>query len=206
MFPEFKGIIDTARNEQRPLQLLDKLSNHCSEHYEHSILIPEPVLKVAQILGIPEDEFLAMARGNLLHDIGKILIPIEILRHPYKELPEEKKMMLRKHVDYGFELTKEFLPRESIIYVLGTHLHKPNPYPDRDKLPFEFTPEEDYLTQITAACDILDAIFCNRRPYNGYLKNDMAKINAFNDEFIGDKEIKKVVLDTILPKYLSNNL
>src|SRR3972149_3754050 len=46
-----------------------------------------------------------LARGTLLHDIGKIGVPDSILRKP-AELSTEEWVEMRKHVEYGYSMLK----------------------------------------------------------------------------------------------------
>jgi HD-GYP domain-containing protein (c-di-GMP phosphodiesterase class II) len=54
-------------------------------------------------MGIPESELLQIRRGCLLHDIGKMGVPDNILRKN-GSLTEEEKIEMRKHPQYAYEM------------------------------------------------------------------------------------------------------
>ena len=68
---------------------------------DHSQRVVRYTLAIAERMGVPEAERAAIARGALLHDIGKIGVPDAILLKPGKLTPEEWTEM-RKHPDIGF--------------------------------------------------------------------------------------------------------
>lgn len=69
----------------------------------HTQRVTEITLKVAKQLGYSSEELLQIHRGALLHDMGKIAIPDEILQKPGPlNEPEWEKM--RKHPVYAYEM------------------------------------------------------------------------------------------------------
>ena len=69
----------------------------------HTKRVTEITLKVAKQLGYTEEELLQIHRGALLHDMGKIAIPDEILQKPgpLKDAEWEK---MRRHPSYAYEM------------------------------------------------------------------------------------------------------
>ncbi len=68
----------------------------------HSDRVSELTLRLATALGIEGDELVHIRRGALLHDVGKMGIPDEILFKPGK-LSEEEWVIMKRHVDYAYE-------------------------------------------------------------------------------------------------------
>jgi len=66
----------------------------------HSERVTKWALKIAQAMGLPEDELEIIHRGGLLHDIGKIGTPVAILDKPGK-LTDEEMQQMRDHVRIG---------------------------------------------------------------------------------------------------------
>lgn len=69
----------------------------------HCFRTVELTLLLARRLGIAEAELPAIARGALLHDIGKIGIPDAILLKPARLTPEEH-AIIQQHVKLGCEM------------------------------------------------------------------------------------------------------
>lgn len=69
----------------------------------HSQRVTAMTVRLAQAMGLPEDELVQIKRGALLHDIGKMGIPDSILLKPGKLTPEEW-IIMKKHTTYAYDL------------------------------------------------------------------------------------------------------
>lgn len=84
----------------------------------HSKRVTDMTVQLARQLGVPESEIVHIQRGALLHDIGKMGVPDNILLKPGKLTSEEYDLM-KKHPEYALEMLKpiEFLaPALAIPY------------------------------------------------------------------------------------------
>ena len=71
----------------------------------HSQRVLELTLSIAPMMGIPADQMEHVRRGVLLHDIGKLGVPDNILLKPGPLSPEEW-VVMRKHPLYAHEMLK----------------------------------------------------------------------------------------------------
>jgi HD-GYP domain-containing protein (c-di-GMP phosphodiesterase class II) len=62
-------------------------------------------IQLAKRVGLPQEKLEALSRGGLLHDLGKIGIPDNILLKPGKLTAEEWKLM-RRHPEIGYMILK----------------------------------------------------------------------------------------------------
>lgn len=87
----------------------------------HSQRVVRYSLEIGNVLELDRHEMEILARGTLLHDIGKIGVPDSILWKPGK-LTEEEWVEMRKHVEYGCRMLKNipFL-RDAALMVLHHH-------------------------------------------------------------------------------------
>ena len=69
----------------------------------HSVRVREFALILAHELDVPADQLDDIARGTMLHDIGKIGIPDEILLKPGK-LTEEEWAVMKTHPQIGYDI------------------------------------------------------------------------------------------------------
>jgi putative two-component system response regulator len=69
----------------------------------HSRRVTELSIKLAQAMGMSEEEILHMRHGALLHDMGKIGIPDSIL-HKTNDLTEQEWAIMRQHPRFAFEM------------------------------------------------------------------------------------------------------
>jgi len=87
----------TIEGWSRALDLRDK------ETEGHSQRVTEMTLELARAFCVKEDELPHIRRGALLHDIGKMAIPDNILLKP-GPLTEEEWTIMRKHPEYAYQL------------------------------------------------------------------------------------------------------
>lgn len=69
----------------------------------HTQRVTEMTLKLARILGCTEDELVHIRRGALLHDMGKMGIPDEILQKP-GPLTDDEWVVMRRHPQYAYQM------------------------------------------------------------------------------------------------------
>jgi putative nucleotidyltransferase with HDIG domain len=127
----------------------------------HSKTVARYTLFLAKAMGIEDRSFLAeIARGALLHDIGKIGIPESILRKP-GSLTDREKEIIKEHPLLGYEIIEEFpfLQKASHVVLFHHEFYGGQGYPyglKGENIPLE--------ARIFAIADTLDAITSDR-PY-----------------------------------------
>jgi len=87
----------------------------------HSRRVADLAVKVARTMGLPESEIPTIRTAALMHDIGKIGIPVDIIRKPQHLTPQEMAVM-RKHPIAGAELIQNLDERAAEI-VKHSHEH-----------------------------------------------------------------------------------
>ncbi|WP_173977465.1 HD-GYP domain-containing protein [Magnetospirillum sp. LM-5] len=145
-------------------QIVDAKSHFT--HY-HSLRVADLVYALGGLLGLDPDRRLALRLTGLLHDIGKLRTPDEILEKPGALLPKERDLMLRHPLDSKLVLASLF-PGTPIAKWASQHHEKLN----GSGYPFGWTAERiDTETRILTMCDIFQAL-CQIRPYRGRLPVD----------------------------------
>lgn len=136
------------------LELRDK------ETEGHSRRVTETTLKVAREIGIPEEELEHIRRGALLHDIGKMAIPDDVLLKPGTLTPEERKVM-QEHPTIAFQLLKRIPYLSRAIDIPYCHHERW----DGTGYPRGLKGEEiPIAARIFAVTDVWDALLADR-PY-----------------------------------------
>lgn len=87
----------TLEGWAKALELRDK------ETKDHSRNVTEWTLRLAGHMGVPEEQLVHIRRGTLLHDIGKMAIPDEILKKP-GPLSAEEWVLMKQHPIIAYEL------------------------------------------------------------------------------------------------------
>ena len=72
---------------------------------QHIKRVAEYVAVMAEKVGITGKEKEALAIASMMHDVGKLMIPLEILDKPGKLTPEEYEEV-KKHTQYGYDMLK----------------------------------------------------------------------------------------------------
>ena len=126
----------------------------------HSERVSRLTVAVAKEMGIPDDRLVDIERGALLHDIGKIGVPDEVLKKP-ASLDDQEWEAMRKHpLLAGLMISKvEFL--EGVLPILLYHHERYDGggYPfgmERETIPLE--------ARIFTVVDSYDAMTSDR-PY-----------------------------------------
>lgn len=144
----------TIEGWSKAMDLRDK------ETENHTQRVTEMTLRLAERFDIHEDQLVHIRRGALLHDIGKLGVPDQILLKPGALTPEEWKIM-RRHPDLAHEMLYpiEYLrPSLDIPYC-----HHENW--DGEGYPRGLKGEEIPLAaRIFAVVDVFDALTSDR-PY-----------------------------------------
>ena len=111
--------------------------------------------------------------GAILHDVGKMNIPFEILGKPGK-LTEEEFEMVKKHPEYGFQLLKN-------IHTVSLHVahcaYQHHERIDGSGYPRGLKGDEIHeLGKIIAVADVFDAVTSNRVYRNAMLPHEGLEI------------------------------
>jgi len=89
---------------QTALQLVSLLDH---ETEAHTLRVSDRALKLAHKVGVSPDQYESIRIGSLLHDIGKIVVPEQIL-FKKGELTRAEWEIMRKHPQYAYDLMSLF--------------------------------------------------------------------------------------------------
>ena len=95
---------DIKNNNDACLNLLD-LADYDDYTYTHSINVATISITCGLAMNLDELKIRTLGVAAILHDIGKTLIPIDVLNKPGKLDPEEW-MILKKHPLFGYNILK----------------------------------------------------------------------------------------------------
>lgn len=135
----------------------------------HSLNVCVLSLTFGRALGLKTDELNELGLGALLHDIGKMQVPLEILNKPGKLSKEEFEVM-KTHPQKGYELLLDDNNLSADVLAIVKSHHERlsgNGYPDS-------LPEQNisYYTKIVSITDVYDAITSDRVYHDGMTPHD----------------------------------
>lgn len=173
------------------LALVAALDAREHETSDHSQRVVRFTVAIAQRLGIREPELSEIARGALLHDIGKIGVPDSILLKPGPLTPAEWEEM-RKHPDIGFNILRGIPFLDTPAEIVLSHQERF----DGAGYPRNMSGQEIHIgARIFMVADTLDAITSDR-PYRKGQTYEAARREierCAGTQF--DKEVVRAFLD-----------
>jgi PAS domain S-box-containing protein len=100
--------------------------------HDHSQRIAVYAAETGKLLGLSEKELENLGWGALLHDVGKIGIPDEILLKP-AELTEEEYEIIKRHPSLGAEIVAPVKKLEAVAPIIRAHqeCYDGSGYPDQ---------------------------------------------------------------------------
>jgi len=127
--------------------------------FEHSVNVCILSLLIGINMGFEEDKLREIGIGAFLHDIGKVLIPADILNKPSKLTGDEYEIV-KKHTIFGYEmLKKSSLVSELAADIVLSHHERP------DGKGYPLSKEQnsiDVFSRIVAISDVFDALTSDR--------------------------------------------
>ena len=195
------------QNENYLIYAFSEISESKSkETGEHIRRVAEYMKVLGKASGFDPEYCEKLAAGAMMHDIGKLMIPEEILDKPTK-LTEEEYQIMKSHVLYGEALLKD-CPGEimQIASVLAKEHHER--WDGKGYLGMKGQ-EIAYISRLISVCDVFDALTTTRsykrgwtveEAYEEILKNsgtqfDPAVVRLFVSKFDEFKEIHKKIPD-----------
>jgi putative nucleotidyltransferase with HDIG domain len=135
----------------------------------HSDRVTRLALKIGRFLGLPQEEMDMLHRAGLLHDIGKLGIPMDILDKEGK-LTKKEEQLMREHVRLGLRILEPIAAYDEVISVISHHHENFNGEGYPDGLAGKAI---SLGGRIFAVADSFDALTSNR-PYRQALTREYA--------------------------------
>ncbi|MGC5324759.1 HD-GYP domain-containing protein [Brevibacillus sp. SYSU BS000544] len=153
------SVIDELKANRNAMSLLGSVCG--TDHYifQHSFNVALYSTAVGLQLQLNEKELVELGLGALLHDIGKMMIPLEILQKPGR-LSDEEFNEIKKHTEIGFEI----LRRQDDIPLLAAHCaYQHHERLDGSGYPRQLKEKDIHrYAKILAVGDVFDALTTHR--------------------------------------------
>lgn len=159
VYSTISEIIDQLLNNHNLMVELVDIRSMDDYVFAHSVNVCVLALMTGISLGYERPKLFHLGMGSLLHDIGKVLVPKEILNKP-GPLTEEEYNIVKKHPEYGLQILSKN-PQVSSLSRMVVYQHHERycgtGYPQglKDSEIHEFA-------QITGMVDMYDALTADR--------------------------------------------
>jgi putative nucleotidyltransferase with HDIG domain len=159
--PLVEEIVESVMMSQDTLVTMSRIKTADSYTYMHAVAVSTLMIALARQIGLPPPLIREAGLAGLLHDIGKVQMPPELLNKNGR-LNEKELALMRTHALRGKQLLVEGGTAGSAVLDMALHHHERadgSGYPDRlsgDKI--------SLFARMGAVCDVYDAV-TSRRPY-----------------------------------------
>ena len=138
--------------------LLVRLAHKDDYTAEHTRGVALRAVQVGEELGLAPVRLRELAVGGLLHDVGKLAVPNEILQKP-GALTDDEFDVIKQHPEVGAELVRELGFSAQVARLVMDHHERL----DGSGYPRGLgAPDLDIETRIMAVCDVFDALLSQR--------------------------------------------
>jgi putative nucleotidyltransferase with HDIG domain len=193
-----RGLFDTILSEMKSKRgMAINLANIYSTDgflYHHSLNVAIMSVAMGLEYGLNDKQLLDLGVGTLLHDVGKLRVPQEILNKPGR-LTEEEFKLIQHHAIYGYEMLRE----QDDISALSAHVAlQHHERVDGTGYPRGLKGDEIHIFgKISAVADVYEALTANRVYRKGHLPHHALEflLGSCGSHF--DTDIVQIFLDTI---------
>lgn len=169
-------LTDSVVRNDHALVWLTQLKARDSYTVTHCINVCILALSFGRYLGLPRHELLDLGLGALLHDLGKMQVPLDILNKPGRLTPQEFEI-IKQHPVHGHRLlTRKQGLSEPVLNIVRHHHERLDGKGYPDQLPAQQIP---LLTRISSIVDVYDAITSDRVYHDGMTPHDALR-NMFD--------------------------
>ena len=193
-------ILKEGRNGAHILEMLHGIRNYDDMTYVHSLNVSLICNIFAGWLKFSHEDTRILTLGGLLHDIGKMLVPKEIISKDGKLTDEEYKIV-KTHAIKGYQAIKDSAVDIRVKYAALMHHERC----DGSGYPNGFVADQiDDFAKIIAIADVYDAMTSNRRYRNAICPFDVVE-NFEREGFLKyDPGYLMTFMERIVMSYLHN--
>ena len=195
---ELKSVVEDITeqlvlNEDVLLNLVS-LKSTSNYTYEHSVNVSVICIALGKILGYSKNELFKLGMGGMLHDVGKTLIPEEILNKPDR-LTDHEYQVMKNHPELGFNYLQQInsvSPLSSIVVFSHHERVDGSGYPRGLK-----GDEIHEFARVAAIADVFDALTSDRIYRDRWPTYKAAEYIMNNSEQLFDYQLVKKFLPQV---------
>ncbi len=191
-----KEIVDEILDSENLMINMIDLKVFDDYTFYHSLNVAIISIVLGCSLSLKKEELYSLGLSAIMHDIGKIFVPKDVLNKPQK-LDDKEWILMKKHPTRGFKYLKDKfkLPAESYKGILSHHERwNGTGYPNG----FEYK-DINLYSRIIAVADVYDALISDRPYRKGLLPSEAIEFILSGNDVLFDPEIVNCFIRKVTP-------
>ena len=152
-------ILTDIQDNKAAISLLADVYSYDNYIFTHSLNVTIYSLALGMQLKLNQRQLEEIGLGAILHDVGKMQIPLEILLKPAK-LTDHEFELIKKHTEHGFDILRK-IPNMSLVTAHCAYQHHERI--DGSGYPRGLKGDDiHYYSKLIGIADVYDAVTSNR--------------------------------------------
>ncbi|WP_026176971.1 HD-GYP domain-containing protein [Desulfurispora thermophila] len=191
-----ENIVDELLGNKNLIFDMMDIRTHDDYTFAHSVNVGVLAVMAGLAMKMPRERLLQLGKGAMLHDIGKIDLPLSILNKPGK-LTEDEFDQIKKHCQVGMQILKHSGYVNIVEAAVALQHHERY---DGSGYPGGLRGEQIHLfSRITSIADVYDAITSNRVYRPAFPPHEAYELLAAGGGSMFDYEIVRIFIEIIAP-------
>lgn len=160
LLQDVESVYEGIKSTGEIFEYLNVMRNSDDAKYTHCLNVSILCNIFGRWLDLPESELEVLVLAGLLHDIGKVKLPEELITKTEK-LTDDEREDLKKHAIYGYRILdgqKKLDPRIKMVALLHHERCDGKGYPQKRKYD-----DIEYFARIVAIADVYEAMTAERK-------------------------------------------
>ena len=152
---QVNDIVKSVFRNKDAMLSLTRLKSFDEYTFTHCVNVTVLAIALARETGFTKSQVEMIGLGGMLHDVGKMKVPDEILNKPGKLTPEER-LIIQKHTTWGYDILKDRKDISDVAKLMALEHHERidgSGYPN-GKTEDQLQPE----SMLTGVVDVYDAL------------------------------------------------
>jgi HD-GYP domain-containing protein (c-di-GMP phosphodiesterase class II) len=187
-------IIQSVSRNSSALLSMSRLKSRDDRTYLHSVAVSALMIALGRQMDLPKTMLRSLGLAGLLHEVGKVMIPDNILNKPGKLTAEEYEIV-KTHSRRGWEILKSDPDVDEVVLDVCLHQHERVDgmgYPEQ--LPGESI---SLWARMAAVCDVYDALTSDCSYRKAFAPADAIRKMAEGQNGHFDKEVFHAFVKTV---------
>ncbi|WP_153127343.1 HD-GYP domain-containing protein [Peribacillus tepidiphilus] len=154
-----RTIMNEIKGNQELLSLLSDVYTYDHYIFTHSLNVTLYTLAIGMELKLNQKQMEVLGMGAILHDVGKMMLPTEILMKPGR-LTDEEFEVVKRHSEYGFQILRGV---QNLPLLVAHCAYQHHERLDGSGYPRGLKGDDIHsFGKIIAVADVFDAVTSNR--------------------------------------------